>query len=447
MSTLHQEGRASSPPGTPAPDPSPKQRAILPPLKKEDFDRAGKLGSNFSIALEALWANRLRSLLTMLGIFIGVAAVVMALILTQGTSASITNSLTSLGTNVITIAPGAATTREGVNAAAGTTLSLTPADATAVSKLAHVTAVSPIISVNQQVVFSSQNWNTRVQGVSPSLQAIQTWTIAQGAWFSESDEQGARSVAVVGQTVKQNLFDPLGVDPVGQTIRINNQLYRVVGVLQSKGSGGFGGNQDDIIFVPFTAAQARLKNSGYIDQIVVQVDAAANTNEVEQEITTLLEHLHRIQKGTPDDFNLTSSQQLLQTSNQIITILTILLVGVASISLTVGGIGIMNIMIVSVTERTREIGIRMSLGAQRQDIRNQFLIEALCLSLLGGIIGMLAGFLLGFGITSLMTLPFVITVTSLLLPFAVSASIGVIFGLYPALRAARLDPIEALRSL
>ena len=449
MNATNRMGGVASEAATPTHSTSSKKRGMLPPLTPGDFNRVGKLGSNLSIALVGLWANRLRSLLTTLGIFIGVAAVVAALILTQGVSANITNSITSLGTNVITIAPGAASTR-GALTPAGTVQSLTPADAVAVSKLADVTEVSPIISVNRQVIFNDQNWNTRIQGVNTSLQDIQNWSIAEGDWFSASDQQDGRTVAVIGQTVKQKLFDASGVDPIGQTIRISGQLYRVVGVLQSKGSGGFA-NQDDVIFVPFTTAQDRLRSSSlsspYVDQIALQIDDASNINQVQQAITTLLEHLHRIQKGTPDDFNLISSQQLMQTANQFTSILTILLVGVAAISLAVGGIGIMNIMIVSVTERTREIGIRVSIGAQRQDIRNQFLIEALILSLLGGLIGMLIGFLIGFGITSLTKLPFVITQTSLLMPFAISASIGVIFGLYPAVRAARLDPIEALRSL
>jgi putative ABC transport system permease protein len=452
---------ASAAAGTLAADPSPRQHGTLPPLKKEDFNRAGKLGINFSVAVEALWVNRLRSLLTTLGIVIGVFAVVSMVTVIQGVSANWTDTIASLGTNMIIIAPGTGNnvSNSGLSSsgkvsvssrvtaalpAAETTLSLTPDDVTAIAKIPDVTEVSPVLSIRAQVIYGNQNWNTRIAGVNASLQDIQNWSIAEGAWFSTSDDQGARSVAVLGQIVYQQLFAASGDDPIGKTIRINNQLFRVVGVLATKGGAS---GADDVVFVPFSTAMERLKTSSYVDQILLKVDDASNISAVQSNVTTLLEQRHHIIKGNADDFNLTSSQQLLATFNQILSLATALYVAIASISLTVGGVGIMNIMIVSVTERTREIGIRMSLGAQRQDIRNQFLIEALTLSLVGGVIGMLLGLLMGFGLTNLLAIPFVITSTSLVMPFAMSAGVGVIFGLYPAMRAARLDPIEALRAL
>jgi len=400
------------------------------------------VGANFAIALESLWSNKLRSLLTGLGIFIGVAAVIAALTLTQGAGQFITSNIASLGLNVITVIPGASTSR-GTFGGAGTTQSLTPEDALELEKIRHVTAVSPIIAVSAQLVYGKQNWNTRVQGVNTAFQDIQGWELADGVWFSETDVSGGRPVVVLGQTVAHNLFDATGTDPVGQTIRIRDQEFKVVGVLQPKG-GGF--NEDDIVFVPFNTALSRLKNTTYVDQIVVQVDSSENVSQVQQDIKTILERRHQIPSGGLDDFTAISSTQLLQTAQQFTQILTFLLVGIAGISLTVGGIGIMNIMIVSVTERTREIGIRMSIGARRRDIRNQFLIEALVLSLFGGVIGMLIGFLLGLMITRATGLPFVITAVSLLLPFIICSVIGVAFGLYPAIRASRLDPIVALRT-
>jgi putative ABC transport system permease protein len=442
MSSINQTREASSAAHKSASPSSSGRRNFLPPLKKGDFDRAGKLGSNVSIALEALWANRLRSMLTALGIFIGIAAVIAALILTQGVSASITNSLSSLGTNVITVSPGTSSSR-GAFSAAGSSQTLTPADATSISKLAYVTAYTPVVSQNEQVIYGNQNWNTNVQGVMPSYQQIQNWTLSEGSWYTSDNERDGRAVAVIGQTIVSKLFGT-SEDPIGKKIRIGNDIYQVVGVLASKSSGG---SQDDVIDIPFSTGMARLKNTGYVNQILVQVSDSSIIDTVQSEIKTQLEKSHNITHGKADDFNLSNSQQLLQTASTFTTLLTALLVGIAGISLTVGGIGIMNIMIVSVTERTREIGIRISIGAQRQDIRNQFLIEALVLSVAGGIIGMLMGLGIGFLVTYVINLPFVVTATTLLMPFVISASIGVIFGLYPAIRAARLDPIDALRSL
>ena len=446
MSSSKQPENPREPAKTVARQPANLPSGISPLLQfhGQKAKRSNAIGASFGSAWEALWANRLRSLLTALGIFIGVAAVIAALTLTQGASAGINSRISSLGTNSITIFNGSANT-EGAFGGVGTTQSLTAEDAAALAKIPHVTAVSPIISISAQVVYGNQNWNTRIQGVDTSFQDIQSWGMAEGAWFSKLEESSGSPVALLGQTVAHSLFDASGADPVGQTVRIRDQLFRVVGVLQAKGTQG-AADQDDVVILPFTTALTRLKNSTYVDQIQVQVDSANNVDQVQQIIKTLLEQRHRITDGAPDDFRSFSSNQLLQTAQQFTSILTLLLVGIASISLTVGGIGIMNIMLVSVTERTREIGIRMAVGARKQDIRNQFLIEALTLSLVGGVIGMLLGLLVGFLVTHSAGLPFVVTVTSLLMPFVVSATIGIVFGLYPAVRASKLDPIVALRA-
>ncbi|WP_052888079.1 ABC transporter permease [Thermogemmatispora carboxidivorans] len=409
-----------------------------------EIHRGSLLVANFASAFESLWANRLRSLLTTLGVVIGVAAVIAAMTLTQGASVLIQARLSVLGTNTLLIVPGAATS-SGAFSSLGSQQSLTQGDADALASIPHVVQVSPVLSLGAQVIYGSQNWNTRIQGVYPGYRQIQGWEIAGGRWLNAHDELTGLPVAVLGQVVANSLFGPSGTNPVGQTIRIGTQTFRVVGVLQPKGSfGAF--SQDDVVFVPFTAALIRLKNSSYVDQIQVLVDKPEHVNTVQRAVDATLLKRHRISAGSPADFQIRNANQLLQTAQQATQTLTLLLVGIAGISLTVGGIGIMNIMLVSVTERTREIGIRMAVGARRRDIRNQFLIEALTLSSLGGILGIVLGLLAGWLMTTNFGVPFVPQPLSILLAFGVSALVGVTFGFYPAVRAARLDPIIALRT-
>ena len=424
---------------------SPPASPTMPsPSRLQPRGRGVLIGANFRTALKALRANQLRSFLTTLGVIIGVAAVIAIVTLTQGVSVTLNQRLAGLGTNVLTIQSGSAS-RNGAFQGEGTAQTLTMSDVQALTPIPHVANISPVISVGAQAIYGNRNWNTQVQGVSPSYQSLQNWQLARGAWFSTGDQLGAAPVAVIGQTVVDNLFTPAGIDPIGQTVRINNQLFRVVGTLQSKGSSGFG-NADDVIFVPSTAAQDRLKNSLYVDQIQIQVDSSTNVAQVQQNVTTTLEKQHHIAAGATDDFRVLNANQLLQTAQQTTTLLTALLVGIAAISLTVGGIGIMNIMLVSVTERIREIGIRMAVGARRSDIRNQFLIEAVVLSAVGGVIGILIGLLAGLGISAGLGLPLVVSPLAILIAFGVAAIIGIGFRLYPAVRAARLDPIVALRT-
>ena len=408
--------------------------------------RRNGLGANMTSAVEALYANRLRSLLTALGVIVGVAAVIGAVTLTSGTSASINGRFSNLGTNTLTITSGS-TLSFGARGGAGSAQTLTPEDATAIASVAHVAHVSPIISVNEQLIYGDQNWSTTVQGVYPGYQTIGNWQMAEGSWFSQADESASSTVAVLGQYTEQQLFATSANDPVGQTLLINGQSFTIAGVLQAKGSGStFGRNQDDVVYVPFSAAQARLSNSQHIPQIQVQADNSNDVSGVQTAITSLLEQRHNIPTGGTDDFTVRSSNQLVSTAQNFSNTLTLLLVGIAAISLIVGGIGIMNIMLVSVTERTREIGIRMAIGARRRDIRDQFLIEALTLSLVGGVLGIFIGLALGYGLTSRFGVPFTLNPGPIVLAFGVSAIIGVAFGFYPAVRASRLDPIEALRT-
>jgi putative ABC transport system permease protein len=442
----------AEPPATSAKQVTPLESLLHDFRMQKHQQRGSLMGASFSSAVEAVWANRTRSLLTILGIVIGITAVIGALTLTQGVGAFITSLILSQGANTIFIQPGAASSRGVVSKQAVQDLS--EHDLLTLGKLPHVAGVTPIVFTGGQVVYGNQNWKTSVEGVSTDMQSMQDWQLAEGLWFSQPQADGAEPVAVIGDTVMQNLFVPLNVDPIGKQIRIRDQLFKVVGVLAPKGGLG----QDDVIFVPYKAAQVRLTNENFFNEIDVEADNKDNIDLLVQEITGLLEQNHHIPRGNPDDFQTTTSDQILQQSSQATQAITLLLTGIATISLTVGGIGIMNIMLVSVTERTREIGVRMSIGARRQDIRNQFLIEALVLCMIGGAIGLGVGVLLGWGMIHAIvsalsrggggnsgSLPLIITPVTLILPFGVSALIGIVFGLFPAIRASRLDPIVALR--
>jgi putative ABC transport system permease protein len=290
-------------------------------------------------------------------------------------------------------------------------------------------------------VYSKQAWSTQVEGVDANFSVLQGIQLAQGSWFSVLDESSGAKVAILGDTVANQLFGSTGINPVGQQIRIRDQVFRVIGVQALQG-GGFG--SDDVIYIPLKTAQVRLKNTPTVDQIQVRVDAIGSVNQAAQDITTILRQNHHLSKNRVNDFAVGTFTQFLHQANQGDQVLFFLLVAIAAISLTVGGIGIMNIMLVSVTERTWEIGIRMSIGARRRDIRNQFLVEALVLCLAGGVIGLLLGLLIGWALVGGFALPFVVTPTTLIVPFAVSAAIALVFGLYPAIRASRLDPIVAI---
>ena len=416
--------------------------SMLADLRVRHWRPGSMLGASVGSAMEALWANRGRSFLTALGIFIGVAAVIAALTLTQGADAYINNELNTLGTTVF-IQGGVTNGPSGVKGGNGSLSTLTPKDVQSLESVPHVASVSPLIQTGDQAVFGTRYWSTQIQGVNTSYQAIQNLQLAQGAWFSAMDDANGATVAVLGDTVAQSLFGSTGINPVGQQIRIRNDIFRVVGVLTVQ-RGGF--TQDDVIYIPLKAAQVRLKDTATVDQIMVRADTIANVDRVAQDITATLRQNHHLGKSRANNFHIETFTQFLQRAGQGDQVLTFLLVGIAAISLTVGGIGIMNIMLVSVTERTWEIGIRMSLGARRRDIRNQFLIEALMLCLVGGVLGLLLGLLIGWALTNGFGLPFVVNAITLALPFAVSAAIALAFGVYPAIQASRLDPIVAIRN-
>ncbi len=395
------------------------------------------------IAVNALFANKLRSLLTMLGIIIGVGAVIAMVAVGMGVTQRVTDSIASLGSNMLIIRPGASMSG-GLRGAAGSRTTLKYEDAIAIKKkIKDIDYVSPTVQRSYQVVYGNQNWNTSVTGVTQEYMSIRDLKVMTGSFITEDDMNTRNRVAVIGMTVASNLFGE--ANPVGKTIRVNNQPYRVIGVLESKGQSSVGQDQDDVVIVPLTTAMDRLLAVTYVQTINVQVSSQNKMDDVQANIETLLRQRHHLTGTKENDFQVQNLTSLMSTMNETTTMLTLFLGSIAAISLIVGGIGIMNIMMVSVTERTREIGIRKALGATFKDIMTQFLIESVVIGVIGGVLGILFGIVAAQAISKFGDFQTVITVAPILLSFAFSVGIGLFFGIYPARKAALLDPIEALR--
>jgi len=395
------------------------------------------------IALRALRRNKMRSMLTALGIIIGVASVVAMVAVGNGAQARITSQVSALGQNLLMVFAGSKKSG-GVNSGLGSASAITLEDASAIQReVPDVAAVSPEVSVTAQAIANGRNWSTTVVGESQDYLRIRDWKLAAGSMFNASDIRSAAKIAVIGSKTANELFGPL--NPVGQSVRIKNIPFTIVGLLESKGAGMGGANQDDRILIPYTTAMKRITGDRYLRSVNVEIRSSDRMDIAQQQITSLLRQRHRLTSDQSDDFNIFNQKEIADTVNSISKIITLLLGSIAGISLVVGGIGIMNIMLVSVTERTREIGIRIAVGAQPGDIRLQFLIEAVTLSLLGGLIGVLCGIGASHLVGMFADFKAVVSSGSIILAFGVSSVIGIFFGFYPAHKAAALDPIVALR--
>ena len=396
------------------------------------------------IALEGLKSNKLRSILTMLGIIIGVGAVIAMVSIGLGVQQKVQSSIASLGSNLLIVMPGSNAPPGTVRLAAGSNITLTNQDAKAISKqVAGISYVLPAVSSQYQVIYGNQNWKTSVQGTTPDFLTVRNYGVSAGSFFSHSDDTSRARVAVLGQTVATNLFG--AASPVGKTIRINQAPFRVVGVLSTKGQSSMGQDQDDLVLIPLSTAQDRLMGITYLNNISIQAKNADVINKVQEDVTTLLRSRHHLAAGVENDFTVRNMTALMATMTETTGTITVLLGNIAAISLLVGGIGIMNIMLVSVTERTREIGIRKALGATFRNVLLQFIIEAVAISVTGGLFGIAVGIIGARVISWVAGWNTIVAWWAIVGAFGVSVLIGLFFGVYPARKAALLDPIEALR--
>jgi putative ABC transport system permease protein len=404
-----------------------------------------KIRNVLRIALIAIRRNAVRSALTMLGVIIGVASVIAMISLGSGARAAIDDQIQQQGTNVVYVSAGSFGRGPGTaRGGAGSTTTLTLDDAQAIAReVPTVAHMSPMARGRAQVVAGNQNWNTSVEGGNEDYIQIRNWPLASGANFGPRDVLVAEKVCLLGQTVAKTLFPDQ--DPVGQIVRVKNLPFRVTGVLVPKGQNQWGQDQDDLIIAPYTTVQKKLLGITYVQQIIISATSSDNVEPAATEITKLMRQRHKIQDPTEDDFTVRTVAEMAATRTQMADTMTMLLMSVASVSLLVGGIGIMNIMLVSVTERTREIGLRMAVGARTRDILRQFLAEAISLSVVGGAIGVVVGLTVSRLLTSGLGWPTLITPSSIVVAFAFAGAVGVFFGFYPARKAAELDPIEALR--
>jgi putative ABC transport system permease protein len=393
-------------------------------------------------AIKSIMRNRMRSVLTALGIIIGVASVIDMVAVGNGAKVQIQQQIAALGTNVVMIMPGSAQSG-GIRMGGSSRQSLTMDDVAVLVREPMLAGVSPVVRASGQIVGGSGNWMTSVSGVTDAYLTIRDWQLSSGDLFTERDQRSAAKKAVIGKTIANELF--AGQDPIGMQLRIRNIPFTITGVLAAKGQDGMGHDQDDVVLVPATTVLNRLSGSRYVDQIITSVADAAQIDAASKQIEELIRRNHRIAPGADNDFQIRSQTEIMNRASAMTGVMTMLLGAIAAVSLIVGGIGIMNIMLVSVTERTREIGIRMAIGARGSDILLQFLVESVMLSVMGGIIGVVVALTLAWGAGQFFDLLSVIEPHIVLMAFGFSAIVGVFFGFYPARKASRLNPIDALR--